>query len=367
MTSCAVESIVSLNMQKPITRTSAARNLRSRRFGLVCSRGGLLVSVLLSLGLCLAPATANAAEPSSVVASSAFEQFRSFVTGETAVKYALVEMTAGRSATPQLFAFAYDTNAFFGREYCKREHDLNDGCLADKVCVRTLDRCLYYDGTSSIPVVYTSSSVDDTSAGAYGGFSNYFRIYAGLFQSYSISDQGTNALRYVDGRFSTVAPTPNSQNSQCVATIILDAHGLAKEADVFRTAQGHGVKERVLYAYNSAESRKSGIPSSSMIQGGGFSVTVLALELLPHGERLPDPLFIPNSLFTSTNISRVIHSNKMDYCLLPDGRLSSMDGRSPDREMADVRAGRFYFYMGTLTLFVLGAVLWRVRLAGHTQ
>lgn len=303
--------------------------------------------------------TTSAGDPSPVPpdGSKAFDAFRDFVTGRTAVKYALVEITLNRLEVDRLFAFAYDSHAFFARAYCTNKHDLNGLCLRDKLCGRKGGRYWYYNGDVQTPLLYTSSSPEDTTAGAYGGVTSYFNILAGLYQTYSLSDQGLNSLAFRNGRFEVEYST---KTRSCTAHIRLD-QGIPTVAELeWRDSDGHVVKDRVFFSYDTAEARARGLPTSSRAEGSGFGLRVLELQLLASGERVLDPPFIPPSLFSSTNVGRVIHSNKTDYFMFPDGSLSPMDGRIPDREMANLRAGRRFFYLGAAALLALSLPLLRI-------
>ena len=322
--------------------------------------------VLMGTSMCLMSLAVNAAPPSTAVDSSSYREFRSFVTGQTAVKYGLVEFKAGRSAPPQLFAFAYDSHVFFGREYCTNSHDLHALCLRDKICIRRGQEYWYYNGNPTSPLLYTGSyTPDDATAGAYGGFNYYFNVFAGAFQTFTLSDQGMRSLIESEGTFSVLNQLPRAKTAvtpSCTGRFALE-QGVVRSAEVERRdGLGHAANQRVLFSYD-GNSGVHGIPSSCLNEPSGFQVRVLSLTLLASDDRISDPPeFVPAALFTNKDISLVIHSNRNDYFVQPNGQLSSMDGRIPDREMADIKAGRKFFYMGSASLCVLGLILLWSRL-----
>lgn len=288
--------------------------------------------------------------------------FCDFVTGKTAVEFAFVEITLNPLEADRLFAFAYDSHAFFAREYCTNKHNLNELCLRDKLCGRKGSHYWYYNGDDRNPLLYTSSSPEDTTAGAYGGVESYFNIFAGMFQTYGLSDQGLNSLVFRKGLFTV---DKHARNLSVTAQIQLDFQGRVSSAEHVISGLHNGNrfvdKDRILFNYDTTGAWTHGLPTSARMERRHLQIRVLELRLLNPGGQLVEPLFVPLSLFSSTNINRVIHSNKTDYFLLADGGLSSMDGRIPAREMADLRAARRFFYIGIATLIALLLLLFRIR------
>lgn len=294
--------------------------------------------------------------------SEAFDTFRTFVTGKTAVEYALVEITLNPREADRLFAFAYDSQAFFAREYCTNKHDPNELCMRDKLCGQRGGHYWYYNGDIQNPLLYTSFSPEDTTAGAYGGVETYFKILAGMFQTYGLSDQGLNSLVFRDGLFTV---DKQAKNFFITAQIQVDPQGLVTSAEHvivgLHNKKRFVDKDRILFCYDTTEARTLGLPTSARMEGRNFQIRVLELRLLTPAEQLVEPPFVPMGLLSSTNINRVIHSNKTDYFLLADGRLSSMDGRIADREIADLQAARRFFYVGLSILIALLLLLLRIR------
>lgn len=317
----------------------------------------LAVCVVIVVGISQATWCGN---PSQIFPSDApaFNAFRDFVTGRTVVRYALVELTLNPLEADKLFAFAYDRHAFFAREYCTNKHNLNEFCLRDKYCGRKDGHYWYYNGDIRSPLLYTSSSPEDTTAGAYGGVESYFSIMAGLFQTYFLSSLGLNSLEFRNGLFAADDPTKNfSANSQ----VQLDRQGIVTSAAlVLRYSNGHVTKDEILFSYDTPEARARGLPTHGWSGSLGVRARVIELQLLAPGEQVSEPPFIPTKLFSNTNVGRIIHSNKTDYIVHPDGHLSSMDGRIPAREIADLRAARRFFYAGLAVLSVLSLILFRI-------
>lgn len=296
-------------------------------------------------------------------AAEVYEAFCSFVTGDAGVKYALVEFAWRNLATPQLklFAFSYDDDSFYGRAYCTDRHDLNEACLNDEVCVRKGDQFWYYNGDARNPRLYIAAflaSVDPKKkllAGAYGGYRR-MDSYAGLFQTFFISDQGRNSL-LLTNEMLVVGFMDDSPLS--MARIVVDEQGRPSGLEIDRkTPNGDYAKQRIVLSYGVVPEANT-LPESCLDPVTGFQMRILRLETLPPKETLPPtpPPFLPLTLFEDKTISHVIHSNGMDYMVGMDGQLVALDvGKEIEKEMRDVRLARFFFYVGIGTLLLLGAI-----------
>ncbi len=290
--------------------------------------------------------------------------FRDFVTGRTGVKYALVEIDFNRLDTNHLFAFAYDSQAFFARRYCTNRHDLNGMCLDDKHGGRLGSYYWYYNynGNALTPLLYTAFSPEDAMAGAYGGVRR-LSIAAGVFQTYGLSAHGISSLTFCDGLTAVGIP---GMTPMPTALLVLNEEGMVSSAELkLDGGPGQVARHRVLFSYDTPFARQSGLPSSSHDVTNGFQVRVLELQLLTPGERLVEPpSFVPPDLFTSTHIGRVIYTNKSDHIQLDDGQLMSMDRQVVLRVLADLRKARAFFYIGLGILIMLSLLLLRLRSAG---
>lgn len=282
------------------------------------------------------------------------QTFLRLASGDLSISNALVHFRFNRLEPPILVQFRQQHNAFFARQFCTSEHPENTFCLKDQACGRWEDEYWYYEpGGSPTPLLYQARHTQtDTNSMAYSLHNATFSPLLTLFRTSGISLDRSASIAWRDGRFCVL----EGQGHTVEYPRVEYQSGLPVLIELTRSVGERRIPTTLEYGYDAAVG-PAGVPVTTR-ERNGVEIDVQACTLLPAGHVMDKRVFDVPAVLRQPPVGQVVHSNKVDYYVLSDGRLSAMDASRPEREMAQETFGRRFFVVGVAAVTLCVLPLW---------